>query len=113
MRIGIDIDDTVTNSFEHLQPCIAEYFNVDLEYLIEQNISYCTLPKEWADQELAFSKACYDRVVGQGTVKEGAVQYISRLKEDGHEIHLITARNPKEEQSENWTTEWLKENNIH
>ena len=31
MNIGIDIDDTLTNSFDYFQPYVAEYFNVGVD----------------------------------------------------------------------------------
>ena len=34
MVIGIDLDDTITNSFEDLMPLFAKFFNLDLEYCI-------------------------------------------------------------------------------
>lgn len=92
MRIGIDIDDTVTYTFEHLQPYIAEYFGVTLEELIEKNISYSTLPPEWQKRETEFGRVVYDKVILYGEAKEGAVEYVGKLKEDGHEIIFITAR---------------------
>ena len=40
MNIGIDIDDTLTNSFDYFQPYVAEYFNVGMDYLKENKVSY-------------------------------------------------------------------------
>ena len=92
MRIGIDIDDTVTYTFEHLQPYIAEYFGASLEELIAKNISYSTLPPEWQVRETEFGRVVYDKVILFGAAKEGAADYVAKLKEDGHEIIFITAR---------------------
>ena len=47
MNIAIDIDDTLTESFDYFLPYVAEYFDVDEETLRKQNISYSNLPKEW------------------------------------------------------------------
>ena len=33
MKIGIDVDDTLTNTFDYLMPYIAEFFDLDLDYL--------------------------------------------------------------------------------
>ena len=38
MNIAIDIDDTLTESFDHFMPCVAEYFGVDIEELRERKI---------------------------------------------------------------------------
>lgn len=47
MNIGIDIDGTLTNSFDYFQPYVAEYFNVGVDYLKENNISYSNFPDNW------------------------------------------------------------------
>ena len=47
MNIGIDIDDTLTNSFDFFQPYVAEYFNVGVDYLKENSISYSNFPDNW------------------------------------------------------------------
>lgn len=41
MNIGVDIDDTITDTFDYLIPYIAEYFNTNINYLKDNNISYC------------------------------------------------------------------------
>lgn len=113
MRIGIDIDDTVTYTFEHLQPYIAEYFGVTLEELIEKNISYSTLPPEWQKRETEFGRVVYDKVILYGTAKEGAAEYIAKLKEEGHEIIFITARtNRVYTDAQGISKEQLRRNNI-
>ncbi len=30
MRIGIDIDDTMADTFDYLMPYISEFFNIDI-----------------------------------------------------------------------------------
>ena len=56
MNIGIDIDDTITDTFDYLMPYIAEYFDVDIEYLKNNNISYSNLPEKWKKDEINFAK---------------------------------------------------------
>ena len=55
MKIGIDIDDTMADTFEYLMPYIAEFFDVDIKYLKDRNISYSNLPKEMKERELEFA----------------------------------------------------------
>ena len=43
MKIGIDIDDTMADTFDFLMPYISEFFKIDLEYLKENNISYSNI----------------------------------------------------------------------
>ena len=92
MKIGIDIDDTMTNSFDYLIPYIAEFFEVDIEYLKSHNISYSTLPKEMKTRELEFAKKYYDKVIPSTPFKTGVSDYIKKIKSLGHEIIIITAR---------------------
>lgn len=92
MIIGIDIDDTLTNSFEYFQPYVAEFFGVDLDELKDRNISYGNLPEEWADRELEFCKTYYDRVVPDTTFKPDAFWGVNELRARGHKIIIITAR---------------------
>ena len=47
MNIAVDIDDTLTNSFDYFLPFVAEYFGADEKELKERNISYSNLPEEW------------------------------------------------------------------
>lgn len=92
MNIGIDIDDTIMDTFDYLMPYVAEFFNADIDELKNKNISYSTLPKEWKEKELDFCKKYYDAVVPYTPVKPDAAVYIRKLKELGHSIFIITAR---------------------
>lgn len=47
MNIAVDIDDTLTDSFDYFQPFVAQYFGADENELQAQNISYSNLPDEW------------------------------------------------------------------
>ena len=40
MKIAIDIDDTLTNTFEYLMPFVAEFYEKDLEELKNGGIAY-------------------------------------------------------------------------
>ena len=93
MNIGIDIDDTITDTFDYLIPYVAEYFETDIEYLKNNNISYCNLPQEWKKRELDFAKKYYDNIVVDTPIKTNAREYIRKIKELGHNIFIITARN--------------------
>ena len=92
MNIAIDIDDTLTESFDYFLPYVAEYFDVDEETLRKQNISYSNLPKEWKKDEIGFCRAYYDRIVPGTPFKQDAAWGVKRLRELGHRIVIITAR---------------------
>lgn len=92
MNIAIDIDDTLTESFDYFLPFVAEYFGVSEDELREKNISYSNLPSEWKAKEIDFAKTYYDRVVAKTTFKDDAAWGIAKLKELGHNIIIITGR---------------------
>ena len=94
MNIAIDIDDTLTESFDYFQPFVAEYFGADVEEVRRRNISYGNLPPEWKDRELDFCRAYYDRVVVDTTFKSDARWGVEKLRGMGHRIVIITARTP-------------------
>ena len=81
MNIAIDIDDTLTESFEYFQPYVAEYFNADIDELRRKNISYSNLPDEWKAHEIDFCKTYYDRIVEDTPFKTNAAPSIKKLKE--------------------------------
>lgn len=92
MNIAIDIDDTLTESFDYFLPFVAEYFGTDPEDLRARNISYSNLPDAWKKDELGFCKAYYDRVVPDTPFKPDAAWGVSKLRELGHRIIIITGR---------------------
>lgn len=92
MNIAIDIDDTLTESFDYFQPYVAEYFGADIEELRRKNISYSNLPDEWKEKELEFCRAYYDRIVADTPFKPDAAWGIKKLREQGHKIIIITGR---------------------
>lgn len=92
MNIAIDIDDTLTESFDYFLPFVAEYFGAGTNELRDKNISYSTLPSEWKKNELAFCKAYYDRVAADTPFKPDAAWGVRKLHELGHRIIIITGR---------------------
>lgn len=92
MTIGIDIDDTLTETFDYILPYVAEYFHVDADDLRKRNISYNNLPQEWKREELEFCKTYFDHIVADTPFKPDSAWALRKLHEDGHRIVIITAR---------------------
>ncbi len=114
MKIGIDIDDTMADTFNYLMPYIAEFFEVDINYLKGNNISYSNLPEEMKKRELEFAKKYYDKVIPNTPFKLKVAEYIDKIKELGHEIIVITARDKTLYTDEyKATIKELENNNIH
>lgn len=120
MRIGIDIDGVLTN---------IEQFSVDYlsKYCVENNISYninfsnyniaksFNISEDKADEfwkEYIMYYATYEKA------RNFSSEVITKLKEEGHEIYIITARwltNRNDEMGNvmrKTVKSWLKENNI-
>lgn len=85
MNIAVDIDDTLTNSFEYFMPFVAEYFGSDYEELKRKNMSYNRLPEGWKDQEYAFGRKYYDSTVAATPFKADAAWGCRSLKRWGIE----------------------------
>ena len=108
MRIGIDIDNVISNFNEML---LETYLIHDKELrntgIINPNAKYIrTGMFDWSnEEELSFYK---DNI--EGIAKE----YIDRLHNDGHLIYIITGRdNGEYSEPYNMTKKWLDENNIY
>lgn len=114
MKIGIDIDDTMADTFDYMMPYIAEFFDVDIKYLKDKNISYSTLPEKMRERKLEFAKKYCDKVVPNTPFKPKVAEYIDKIKALGHEIIVITARDKTLYTDEYKTTiEELKKNKIN
>lgn len=92
MKIAIDIDDTLTDTFDYLMPFVAEYFGEDPEELRRKNISYSNLPPEWRDRERDFCRKYFDGMVEDTPFKPDAAWGVAELRRRGHRVVIITAR---------------------
>lgn len=117
MRIGIDIDDTIANTYE-VQFNLAQYYTVN-ELKKEGSIQeldnlqthfYTKYLHNWNDQEeeLFFDKY-YTKMLEDIEPKMFAKEIIEQLKQEGNEIILITARfDWKQVKARPITEKWLE-----
>lgn len=117
MRIGIDIDNVISNFNEML---LEAYLMHDKELrntgIINPNAKYIrTGMFDWSnEEELSFYKDNIEGIAKKLKVKEKAKEYIDRLQSDGHLIYIITGRdNGEYSEPYNMTKKWLDENNIY
>ncbi len=95
MRIGIDIDDTITYTYEMLLPMVAVRYGISLSKLFDEVPTYKRLNSLLPDYAHFVSDSL--PVCAKITpVRDGALDVITKLKNVGHEIYFITARNPQE-----------------
>lgn len=94
MRIGIDVDDTVCETWKYLKPYFKKSFKTDrkrLRYNRYHKALNCTL-EEYYD----FCRNNISSLMLNVPIKRDAKKYINKLKDDGHEIIFITARSDKD-----------------
>lgn len=92
MNIGIDIDDTITYTYETLLPIINMKYGMRFDKLLKQNPSYRMLHNVLPDFK-SFAIDNYSAMAKIVPVRDGAVEVLNKLKEQGHKIIFITARN--------------------
>ena len=105
MNIGIDIDDTITKTYEQIFPRAIEFVekvlkrNVELDYSKTFDHRYIENMFKLSDEESdLFWKLNLEKILSSVEPKEKSIEKINKLKEDGHNIIIITAR---------WSSEYL------
>lgn len=93
MRIGLDIDDTICNTFDLVLPYICEHFNLDYKEYKKKRISYKDFNFE-GFKEYALKN--YKDIIPNSPLKKGVIKYIKKLRNRGHQIIFITGRDTTE-----------------
>lgn len=103
MRIGIDIDDTLTNTSESFANVVKKY-----------NINFTKKFKDrWTKEEFESFVPYLDEILGCAEFKEDTIKVIQKLNELGHELYIITARgNNYSKNIETITNNMLENNNL-
>ena len=120
MNIGIDIDDTISNTFETFLPYIKKFVEQDLNRNLDLNLSsrtdYYNIVEKYGlseDEAKDFWIQYYIPMLESVKPKQSAVETINKIKEKGNRIILITARIDDEIVDARAITEkWLNTNNI-
>ena len=120
MNIGIDIDDTIANTYDVLFKYVQEYtihdIVTDREKTNRDMIAqmYRTNFRNGdKKQDKEFFNRYYEKTVLKVKPKINAIENIKKLKEEGNQIYLITARFPSEKFNiEELTKGWLKKYDI-
>ncbi len=121
MRIGIDIDGVVTNTFHGVVERFNQRYGTTL--IIEDIVTYNfleTVEIGAPEERLAFLTEMYSHeeiLVTAATPIEGAADFISRLAAEGHTLEFVTTRDPSLKAK---TVDWLRihgfpasEMNVH
>lgn len=120
MRIGIDIDGVLTNIEQFVMDNIPKYCDENnIEYKIgDICYDHSKTFNITKDQEMDFWNKYLESYAINEKVRPFASEIINRLKEDGHEIYIITARwltNRDDEVGDKMremVRNWLYENKI-
>lgn len=111
MRIGIDIDDVITDTSSKLIEFINTYDknNQMKDYLVE--ILRGEVPT-LEIQEVIYNNSL--EIFGKVDVKPNVSKVINGFIDNGHEVFIITSRgNLRYSNSEKFTIEFLKKHNIN
>lgn len=107
MRIGIDIDDTITDTYNYVIKKICKYYN-----LKKEQIDYMNYDQLQLNYPKIFNKEIYNEVINSVKIKFNVKQVLKKLNIN-NEIYFITARNNEEcDFPYNTTVKYLLKNHI-
>ena len=124
MKIGIDIDNTLTDIERDMFKAACEYTKrKNKDFVKPEFVKYDGITNmaqfysrifNWDDNDiLQFFKNDRIKVVDNAKVRKNAAEVIKKLKEDGNNIYVITARTNKfDDRPYDRAKEWLDKNNI-
>jgi len=110
MTIGLDIDDTITESSKLQIEYVKKHFNVD-----DANIVKEILGGEIKGELLRFYEAHLGEMVANYELKANAKEVVDRLRKNGHKIVIITARGYTKTKNDimKITEEYFKKHHIN
>lgn len=112
MKIGIDIDDTICDTFNNIAPLICKYYNYSLDEFLEMYKKDCNVIEKLPDY-LSFAKIYYPTIIPNLPIFKDVREVIFKLKEK-YEIVFITARSTLgKDFSYKICSDYLKNNGIY
>lgn len=115
MKIGIDIDNVISNFNDVL---LDEYLKHDKEVrnrgIIKEG-AYIREMFDWTvEEENLFYRNNIERIAKKLNIINGAKEYIDKIKSEGNFIYIITGRdNGEYSDPVNMTKDWLNKLNIY
>ena len=114
IRIGIDIDDTVTNTWNDLIPYYSAWFNIPINDLKKSKPYYGLIKNLYTlDEFYEEVIPLYEGIVPYVSLRKNAKMVINNLHELGHEIIFISARGRGYIDSYSLTKDYLDRNDIY
>lgn len=113
MNIGIDIDDTITYTYENMLPFVSVMYNKNLVDLYKAKPSYQELIKTLPNYD-KFVHDTFPAMVKLVPLRPHVVEVLEKLKRDGHKLIFITARSDDEYlgRAYEYSFEYLKVNKV-
>ncbi len=120
MNFGIDIDDTISNTFETFLPYMKKFVEEDLKRKLDLNleskVDYYNVVEKYnlsEDEARTFWESYYVTILENVKPKKSSVEIINKIKEKGNQVFLITARfDDGIIDVKTVTKKWLEANNI-
>ena len=124
MKIGIDIDNTLTKVQEKLNKAAFDYANSLGKNIKDCNISMKDINNDgdtyrkkfkFNNEELKyFLKEIQENITNNASPRENAKEVIDKLKNDGHQIYIITAMDSEfHDDPYMYSKNWLDKNKIY
>ncbi len=123
MRIGIDIDDTLTDVKDELIEAGEKYArslrkNIKIDRNFEDKNNNGNKWQEMFqfdyDELKYFLKDIQESITNKAKPRKNVVEVINKLKNDGNEIIIITARDSEfHDDPYKYSKDWLDKNNIY
>ena len=113
MRIGIDIDDTITNTWDEVIPYYSREFGVPEEEL-RKSMPYYQAVKDCCSREEYFERIqpIYNNVCSRVPLRDNVVKVLTDLHNKGHEIFFISSRGEGYSDAYSLTKEYLDRNGV-
>lgn len=124
MRIGIDIDNTLTKVQDKLNKAAFDYaislgkkidnYDNPLEDIKNNGDTYKKKFQFTYEELKYFLKEIQEEITNNALPRENVKNVIDKLKEDGHEIYIVTARDSEfHDDPYKLSKEWLDKNSIY
>lgn len=115
MRIGIDIDDTITDSYIDIVGAYSAYSNVDKDMILNNKVSYKDLHNTSVYPRFReFTIKYFEKIMPHVKLKSNVKEVIDILHNLGFEIEIVTARTLCEyDDPYKMSYDYLTKNNIY
>lgn len=116
MKIGIDLDGVVFNSEKEFRVYSELYDMIDLKQNSKKDNRELKFQKRfnWTEEEIqGFLKKYHKQVIVESNYMPGVKRVLKLLKNDGHELILITARGGINKDMIKVTEERFKQENMN